>query len=35
MLRVFKDRIVAGIKWVDGTLIDVVRQVGTGIAEFG
>ncbi len=24
---VFDDRIVAGVKWVDGTLIDVVRQV--------
>ncbi len=24
---IFKERIVAGIKWVDGTLIDVVRQV--------
>ncbi len=24
----FGDRIVAGVKWVDGTLIDVVRQVG-------
>ena len=30
----FTDRIVAGVKWVDGTLIDVVRKVG-GIAEFG
>jgi citrate lyase subunit alpha/citrate CoA-transferase len=24
---VFKEKIVAGIKWVDGTLIDIVRQV--------
>jgi citrate lyase subunit alpha / citrate CoA-transferase len=24
---VFEDKIVAGIKWVDGTLIDIVRQV--------
>ncbi len=27
---VFKDKIVAAIKWVDGTVIDVVRQVDVG-----
>jgi len=25
-----EDRVVAAIKWVDGTVIDIVRQVGTG-----
>lgn len=27
----FKERIVAAIKWVDGTMIDVVHQVDTGV----
>ena len=25
----FEDKIIAAIKWVDGTVIDVVRQVKT------